>query len=148
MLSRPPVTVSLHPTADVVPDLMMPPVVGNPPNAADQVDYTVAGATDALLRGEQGEPTLAQTLPQHTTELGDDLSDKVKAKIWANEYVDFYELVGGGWGLRYWRPGGINDHPTYIFFTRYTYIYMCSRVITMLIARCHHQLISIFILNS
>ena len=86
-----PVTVSSHPTADVIPDLVMPPVVGNPPDAADQVDYTVAGAIDALLRGEQGEPTLSQTLPLHTTELGADLSDKVKAKIWANEYVDFYE---------------------------------------------------------
>ena len=75
------VTVSSHPTADVIPDLMMPPVVGNPPDPADQVDYTVAGAIDALLRGEQGEPTLAQTLPLHTTELGADLSDKVKAKI-------------------------------------------------------------------
>ena len=88
-----PVTVSSHPTADVIPDLMMPPVVGNPPYAADQVDYTVAGAIDALLRGERGEPTLPQNLPLHTTELGADLSDKVKAKISANEYVDFFEFV-------------------------------------------------------
>ena len=34
-----PVTVSSHRTADVIPDLMMPPVVDNPPDAADQVDY-------------------------------------------------------------------------------------------------------------
>ena len=86
-----PVDVPAAPIA--VPDLMMPPVAGNPPDAADQVDNTVAGAIDALLRGEQGEPTLPQTLPLHTTELGADLSDKVKAKIWENEYVDFYELV-------------------------------------------------------
>ena len=86
-----PVDVSAAPIA--VPDLMMPLVVDNPPDAADQVDYTVAGAIDALLRGEQGEPTLPQTLPLHTTELGADLSDKVKATIWTNEYVDFYELV-------------------------------------------------------
>ncbi|KAI0208530.1 hypothetical protein LSAT2_006793 [Lamellibrachia satsuma] len=63
-----PVTVSSHRTADVIPDLIMPPVVGNPPDAADQVDYTVAGAIDALLRGEQGEPTLPQTFASTYTE--------------------------------------------------------------------------------
>ena len=62
------VTVSSHPTADVISDLMMPLVAGNPPDAADQVDYTVARAIDVLLRGELGEPTLPQTLPLHTTE--------------------------------------------------------------------------------
>ena len=30
---------------------MMRPVAGNPPEAADQVDYTVAGAIDVLMRG-------------------------------------------------------------------------------------------------
>ena len=52
-----------------------------------------AGAINSLLQGDVGEAPLPKTLPLHSTALGADLSERIKGKIWANEYVDFYELV-------------------------------------------------------
>ena len=71
------------------------PLTGHPltSSADDQMDGAVAGAINSLLRGDVGEQTIPQSLTLHTTELGADLSDRIPSKIWANEYVDFFELV-------------------------------------------------------
>ena len=65
-------------------------------SAEDQMDGAVAGAINSLLRGDVGEQTIPKSLPLHTTELGADLSDRIRSKIWANEYVDFFELINKG----------------------------------------------------
>ena len=62
-------------------------------SAEDQMDGAVAGTINSLLRGDVGEQIIPQSIPLHTTELGTDLSDRILSKIWANEYVDFFELI-------------------------------------------------------
>ena len=68
------------------------PVVPQP-HPAEQMDGGVARAINSLLQGDVGEAQLPKTLPLHSTALGADLSERIKGKIWANEYVDFYALV-------------------------------------------------------
>ena len=62
-------------------------------SAEDQMDGAVAGAINTLLIGDVGEQIIPQSLPLHTTELGADLSYRIRSKIWANKYVDFFELI-------------------------------------------------------
>ena len=79
----------------VVPVLVVTsqPQPAEPSRAAEQMDGAVAGAINSLLQGDVGEAPLPKTLPLHSTALGADLSDWIKGKIWANEYVDFYDLI-------------------------------------------------------
>ena len=55
---------------------------------------TVTGALSSTVDtdGYPSEPT-PSSVPMHTTPLGADLSDKLKTKIWANEFVDFLDLT-------------------------------------------------------
>ena len=68
------------------------PVVPQP-QPAEQMDGGVAGAINSLLQDDVGEALLPKTLPLHSTALCADLSDRIKGKMWANEYVDFYDLI-------------------------------------------------------
>ena len=70
-------------------------LTGHPSTSSteDQVDGAVVGSINTLLRGDVGEQIIPQSLPLHTTELGADLSYRIRSKIWANKYVDFFELI-------------------------------------------------------
>ena len=46
-----------------------------------------------MLCGESIEQSGPPPIHLHSTRLGSHLSDRMKAKIWANEYVDFAELL-------------------------------------------------------
>ena len=76
-----------------VPVVTSQPQPAEPSRAAEQMDGAVAGVINSLLQGDVGEAPLPKTLPLHSTALGADLSDWIKGKIWANEYVDFYDLI-------------------------------------------------------
>ena len=58
------------------------------------VDLAVTGVLSSLVDTNvyPGEPT-PTSVPMHTTPLGADLTDKLKGKIWANEFVDFLDLT-------------------------------------------------------
>ena len=82
--------------APVLPAPVLPaPVLPAPemPVAAP-LDLAVTGALSSLVDSNMypGEPTPAG-VPMHTTPLGADLSDKLKGKIWANEFIDFLDLT-------------------------------------------------------
>ena len=57
-------------------------------------DLSVTGALSSLVDTNvyPGE-AMPTSVPMHTTPLGADLSDKLKGKIWSNEFVDFVNLT-------------------------------------------------------
>ena len=74
-----------------------PPVVSSLPHqdqlSADPMDTAVTGALNSLLQGDISASPMSTSLPMHSTALGATLSDRIKGKIWADEYVNFHELT-------------------------------------------------------
>ena len=75
-------------------------VVGQPPPCTpgpSQSEATWGGSVmhtvSNMLRGESIEQSGPPSIHLHSTPLGTHLSDRLKDKIWANEYVDFADLL-------------------------------------------------------
>ena len=81
-------------TEDRVASLPPPSLPAPEMPVAAPLDLAVTGALSSLVDSNMypGEPTPAG-VPMHTTPLGADLSDKLKGKIWANEFIDFLDLT-------------------------------------------------------
>ena len=63
---------------------------------AEPLDLAVTGALSTMVDTDlyTGEPPpTPSSMPMHTTPLGAELTDKLKNKIWANEFVDFSDLT-------------------------------------------------------
>ena len=65
------------------------PMAGPNTERDDPMDFAVAGALSTLM-DDKGEPAPNTCVPFHTTALGADLPERIKAKIWANEFVEFF----------------------------------------------------------
>ena len=85
--------------ADVTPTAPVPSVDAAPevvwsmpgPNIErdNPMDFAVAGALSTLME-DKGEPAPNMCVPFHITALGADFPERIKAKIWANEFVEFF----------------------------------------------------------
>ena len=74
-----------------------PPVVLSPPRQdelmADPMDSAITSAINSLLQGNISASPMSTSLPMYSTALGAILSDRIEGKIWADEYVNIYELT-------------------------------------------------------
>ena len=68
------------------------PMAGPNIERDNPMDFAVAGALSTLM-DDKGAPAPITCVPFHTTALGADLPERIKAKIWANEFVEFFELT-------------------------------------------------------
>ena len=79
------------PAVDAAPEVVWP-MAGPSIERDNPIDFAVAGALSSLM-DDKGEPAPNTCVLFHTTALGADLPERIKAKIWANEFVEFFELT-------------------------------------------------------
>ena len=79
------------PSVDAAPEVVWP-MAGPNIERDNPMDFAVAGALSTLM-DDKGEPAPNTCVPFHTTALGADLPERIKAKIWANEFVELFELT-------------------------------------------------------
>ena len=76
------------PSVDAAPEVVWP-MAGSNIERDNPMDLAVAGALSTLM-DDKGEPAPNRCVPFHTIALGADLPERIKAKIWANEFVEFF----------------------------------------------------------
>ena len=76
------------PSVDAAPEVVWP-MAGPNIERDNPMDFAVAGALSTLM-DDKGEPVPNTCVPFHTTALGADLPERIKAKIWANEFFEFF----------------------------------------------------------
>ena len=93
------VTTTASPSSGIMPGIgasveCQPPTCAPGPSQAEATwDGSVMHTINNMLRGESSEQPCPPPIHLHSTPLGTHLPDRMKAKIWANEFVDFADLL-------------------------------------------------------